>query len=72
MGEAVLRHVAKQRGNEVYVDSCGTGGYHVGDEPDDRYVACTCWRSKSEIVAQDARDSEEGTRSMFNITSGSY
>ncbi|KAL1748573.1 phosphotyrosine protein phosphatase I superfamily [Schizophyllum fasciatum] len=39
MGEAVLRHVAKQRGNDIYVDSCGTGGYHVGDEPDDRTLA---------------------------------
>ena len=72
MGEAVLRHVAKQRGNEVYVDSCGTGGYHVGDEPDDRYVACTCSRSKTDIVAQDARDSEESTRSMSILASGSY
>ena len=46
-----MRHVAKQRGNEVYVDSCGAGGYHVGDEPDDRYVACPCWCSVADIVA---------------------
>ncbi|KAF8898898.1 phosphotyrosine protein phosphatase [Infundibulicybe gibba] len=39
MGEAVLRHVAKQRGLDIEVDSCGTAGYHVGDPPDYRTVA---------------------------------
>ncbi|KAF5375168.1 hypothetical protein D9758_000424 [Tetrapyrgos nigripes] len=41
MGEAVLRDVAKKRGIEIEVDSCGTGGYHIGEEPDDRTIA-TC------------------------------
>jgi low molecular weight phosphotyrosine protein phosphatase len=36
MGEAVLRHVAKSRGMDIEVDSCGTAGYHVGEEPDER------------------------------------
>jgi low molecular weight phosphotyrosine protein phosphatase len=36
MGEAVLRHVAKGRGIEMLIDSAGTAGYHVGEEPDDR------------------------------------
>jgi hypothetical protein len=32
-----MAHVAKERGlTNVEVDSCGTAGYHVGDEPDDR------------------------------------
>ena len=39
MGEAVLQHVAKQRGLDVAVDSAGTAGYHVGEEPDERCVA---------------------------------
>ncbi|KAH8099426.1 phosphotyrosine protein phosphatase [Cristinia sonorae] len=41
MGEAVLQHVAKQRGIDMVVDSAGTAGYHVGEEPDERTVA-TC------------------------------
>lgn len=38
MGEAVLKEVAKQRGIEIGVDSAGTAGYHVGEEPDERHV----------------------------------
>jgi low molecular weight phosphotyrosine protein phosphatase len=41
MGEAVLADVAKQRGLNIQVDSAGTAGYHVGEEPDDRYVVAT-------------------------------
>lgn len=37
MGEAVLKHVARERNIELAkVESCGTAGYHVGDEPDER------------------------------------
>ncbi|TFK30795.1 phosphotyrosine protein phosphatase [Coprinopsis marcescibilis] len=39
MGEAVLQHTAKQRGLDITVDSAGTAGYHVGDEPDERTTA---------------------------------
>ncbi|KAG6832281.1 hypothetical protein H0H92_003514 [Tricholoma furcatifolium] len=38
MGEAVLRDIAQKRGIEIFVDSCGTGGYHVGEDPDERTV----------------------------------
>ena len=38
MGEAVLRDVAEKRGLDITVDSCGTAGYHEGEDPDDRYV----------------------------------
>ncbi|TFY71492.1 hypothetical protein EVG20_g1525 [Dentipellis fragilis] len=41
IGEAVLKHVASERGVEITVDSAGTAGYHVGEEPDERAVA-TC------------------------------
>ena len=36
MGEAVLKHVARERGLDITVDSAGTAGYHVGEEPDER------------------------------------
>jgi len=48
MGEAVLRHVAKERGIDLHVDSAGTAAYHVGDEPDDRTVS-TCRKFKIHI-----------------------
>jgi protein-tyrosine-phosphatase len=38
MGEAVLAHVAKERGIDVHVESAGTAGYHTGEEPDERSV----------------------------------
>ena len=39
MGEAVLKDIAKKRGLDITVDSCGTGAYHVGEDPDDRCVS---------------------------------
>ena len=41
MGEAVLRHVAKERNIDLIVDSAGTAAYHVGEEPDERLVPST-------------------------------
>ena len=31
--EAVLRHMARARGQSVTIDSCGTGDWHVGNPP---------------------------------------
>ncbi|KAI0639818.1 phosphotyrosine protein phosphatase [Trametes polyzona] len=39
IGEAVLKHVAKERGIDLTVDSAGTSNYHIGEDPDDRSVA---------------------------------
>ena len=36
MGEAVLKHVAQQRGIDIEVDSAGTAAYHTGEDPDER------------------------------------
>ncbi|KAM0792779.1 hypothetical protein ACM66B_002549 [Microbotryomycetes sp. NB124-2] len=41
MAEAVLQDLAEKRGLDVKVDSAGTAGYHIGEEPDERTVA-TC------------------------------
>jgi protein-tyrosine-phosphatase len=46
MAEAVFQNQVKQRNDEVQgkivkIDSCGTGAYHVGDDPDERTVQ-TC------------------------------
>lgn len=34
--EGVLRHLARQRGLELHVESRGTHDYHVGEPPDER------------------------------------
>ena len=36
LGEAVLKHVAQERGLAVTADSAGTSRYHIGEDPDDR------------------------------------
>ncbi|GAA5898537.1 hypothetical protein JCM8208_004691 [Rhodotorula glutinis] len=41
LAEAVFANLAKQRGYYIEVDSAGTAGYHVGEEPDERSVE-TC------------------------------
>ncbi len=44
MAEAVFAHEASTRAElapRIKVDSCGTAGYHVGEEPDERTVE-TC------------------------------
>ncbi|KAI0756591.1 phosphotyrosine protein phosphatase [Daedaleopsis nitida] len=38
IGEAVLKHVAKERDLDITVDSAGTSNYHIGEDPDDRSV----------------------------------
>lgn len=38
MGEAVLRHEAKERGVDIEVDSAGTGAYHLDEDPDYRFA----------------------------------
>ncbi|KAJ7169736.1 phosphotyrosine protein phosphatase I superfamily, partial [Mycena filopes] len=43
MGEAVLAAAAKKR------DSCGTAGYHVGEDPDEVQRVSTCKKHKIPI-----------------------
>jgi hypothetical protein len=46
MGEAVLQHVAKERGLDITVDSAGTAGYHIGEDPDERCDLLPCIDTK--------------------------
>ncbi|KAF9527805.1 phosphotyrosine protein phosphatase I superfamily [Crepidotus variabilis] len=64
MGEAVLRDVAKKRGINVEVDSAGTAGYHVGEEPDERTVA-VCRKNKVPI---DSLARQVATSDFINFT----
>jgi len=49
MGEAVLKHLASERGIDLDVDSCGTASYHVSEEPDQRTVT-TCQKHQVPII----------------------
>lgn len=40
MAEGALRALSAARGLAVDVDSAGTGGWHAGDPPDPRAIAC--------------------------------
>jgi len=56
MGEAVLAHVAKERGIDIHVESAGTAGYHVDEEPDERTVAiCKKYKVPIDHTAQQVR-----------------
>ena len=39
LAEGALRHVARQQGLELRLDSAGTGDWHVGHPPDPRAIA---------------------------------
>ncbi|GAB5538398.1 MAG: low molecular weight protein-tyrosine-phosphatase [Salibacteraceae bacterium] len=40
MAEGIIRDMALEKGLNIEFDSCGTGDWHVGDEPDLRAQAC--------------------------------
>lgn len=42
--EGVLRTKANQRGMELYIESAGTGAWHVGDPPDSRMIKAAAKR----------------------------
>ncbi|KAI0271404.1 phosphotyrosine protein phosphatase I superfamily [Gloeopeniophorella convolvens] len=64
MGEAVLRHVASERKVDLSVDSAGTAGYHVGEEPDERTTA-TCKKYGVPISCEARQVSQED---FYNFT----
>lgn len=66
MGEAVLAHVVKERGLDMKVDSAGTAGYHVSEEPDERSTE-TC-RKHGVPISHEARQvSAEDFRTFTHI-----
>ena len=40
MAEGAARMIAAERGMDVVLDSAGTGGWHRGEPPDPRAIAC--------------------------------
>lgn len=59
MGEAVLADTATKRGLNIEVDSAGTAGYHIGEEPDERTVeVCKKHRVPILCVARQVRTSD--------------
>ncbi|KAJ7706329.1 low molecular weight phosphotyrosine protein phosphatase [Mycena rosella] len=73
MGEAVLSAAAKKRGLNIVVDSCGTAGYHVGEDPDDhkipishhsRKLASSDFTEFTHILASDTKNLRDIKRVM--------
>ena len=64
--EGVLRHLAKEAGIEVQVESAGTGDWHVGHPPDER--AQHHARSRGyDLSAQRARQVSAGDFERFDL-----
>lgn len=40
MAQGAMEYIAEQNGLHIKVDSAGTSGYHKGEAPDERAVAC--------------------------------
>lgn len=38
MAEGILRHKVEKHGLSLLVDSCGTSGFHTGENPDERAI----------------------------------
>src|SRR5690606_34634566 len=38
MAEGVMRHLAAEKSLDWEIDSAGTGGWHIGDAPDNRAI----------------------------------
>lgn len=38
MAEGIMRHLAEGQGLDWHVDSAGTGGWHIGEAPDNRAI----------------------------------
>jgi len=50
--EGIFRDMVKKKGltSKIHVDSCGTGGWHEGDGPDDRMIRHAAESSASQFV----------------------
>jgi protein-tyrosine phosphatase len=64
--EGVLRHLAKEAGVEVHVESAGTGDWHVGCAPDERAQHHAKARGY-DLSAQRARQVRHGDFERFDL-----
>jgi protein-tyrosine phosphatase len=64
--EAVLRHLAKEAGIDVHVESAGTGDWHVGHPPDERAQHHARGRGY-DLSAQRARQVERRDFEAFDL-----
>ena len=64
--EGVLRHLAREAGFEVHVESAGTGDWHVGDPPDERAQHHAKGRGY-DLSAQRARQVSAGDFEAFDL-----
>jgi len=66
IGAAVLRDVATKRGLDIVVESAGTAGYHVGEDPDDRAIV-TCRKFKVPLKDSARKVTKEDFKKFTHI-----
>ena len=71
LAEGVMRHAAETAGvaHRFTLDSAGCGGWHAGDPPDRRSIACAA-RHGLDISAQRARQVTAGDFDAFDLILG--
>ena len=65
MAEGAARMIAAERGLDVVLDSAGTGGWHRGEPPDPRAIACAR-RHGADISALRGRQVTRGDFERFD------
>lgn len=66
IAEGVMRDTALQNGLSMVVDSAGTQGYHAGEAPDPRAIACMA-RHGLDIAGLRARKFQSGDFQEFDV-----
>ena len=66
IAEGVLRDLAEKKNSEVSVDSCGTGGWHAGENPD-RWAVQTLKNKDIDISQLRARKFIEADFDKFDL-----
>jgi protein-tyrosine phosphatase len=69
LAEGVFRSVLAERGENLLIDSAGTGGWHAGEEPDRRSIAVAA-RHGVDISGQRARKVLAEDFSRFDLILG--
>ena len=66
LADGLLRNKVEREGIDVYVDSCGTSSYHIGQQPDERMMK-TAWRHGYDLSNLSARQFTKQDFKDFDI-----
>ena len=66
MAQGVLEHMVREQNLSWYVDSAGTGNWHIGEQPDKRAIQ-TCKANGIDITGQRARQFSQQDFDEFDL-----